>query len=131
MVQPDQQAQNAFNSLNTDGSDAVNLQNLYNKGGDFDYEQVKNVAGRIGSGELEISRLTREEEAGRLEGGRRNVEASVIAGAETRANPATSQRGADGKKAKIESNRRVELNLEKYARSEGIWFNTDIFRFYN
>jgi hypothetical protein len=70
--------------------DTVNLENLYNENGEFNYEIIKDVARRIGSGELEISRLTREEEAGRIEGGRRNVEASIIAGAETRANQGAS-----------------------------------------
>jgi 2'-5' RNA ligase len=105
----------------------INLEILYNKDGDFDYEQVKNVAGRIGSGELEITRLAPREEQGRLAGGRRNVEASLIAGAETRAGQAASQGGGPNRKERIAHNTRVEARLEKYAKHENIWFDYDEF----
>jgi hypothetical protein len=77
-------------------------------------EKVKEIAGRIGSGQLRITRLKPEEEAGRIAGGRRNVEASVIVGAEARANQAASrgrrttrkgvckERGKKNSKGKIE-----------------------------
>ncbi|MBA3632045.1 MAG: hypothetical protein H0W58_04420 [Acidobacteria bacterium] len=108
-------------------ADAILLKNLYNKDGEFDYEQVKTLAGRIGSGELKITRLAPREEQGRNSGGRRNVEASIIAGAEARTSQTASQRGRQTRKEKLAHNRQVETHLEKYARHEGIWFDYDEF----
>ena len=105
----------------------INLKNLYNKDGDFDYEQVKAIADRIGSGELEITRLAPREEQGRIAGGRRNVEASVIAGADARTNQAESQGRGQTREEIIQRNVQTENRLEKYAKNEGIWFNYDEF----
>jgi hypothetical protein len=77
-------------------------------------EKVKEIAGRIGSAELEITRLNSREEQGRIAGGRRNDEASLINGAEARTNQAESrgsrpsrkgvckERGKKNSKGKIE-----------------------------
>ena len=84
-------------------SGEINLKILYDKDGEFDYEQVKNVAGRVGSGELEITRLAPREEQGRNAGGRRNVEASIIAGAEARTGQTASRGSRPTRKEKSEA----------------------------
>lgn len=106
-------------------ADRINLETLYNKDGRFNYEQVKTIAGRVRSGELEITRLTPREEQGRNQGGRRNVKASLIAGAEARTSQTASRRSRE---ERIKSNKQVEKQLEKYARHEGIWFDYEDFR---
>ncbi|MBS1796779.1 MAG: hypothetical protein JSS81_23315 [Acidobacteria bacterium] len=100
---------------------------MYNKDGEINYETVKDVAGRIASGTLEISRLTREEERGRLEGDRRNVEASIIAGANASTDRGASKGSQNTRLEQIANNKRAESALEKYAKHEGIWFDYDGF----
>jgi hypothetical protein len=53
-----------------------------------------------GSGELEITQLAPRDEQGKITGGRRNVEASIIVGAVSRANPATSRGSGQTRKEK-------------------------------
>lgn len=96
-------------------SDDFSLDTLRKENGELDYDRIKTIAAEIVSGESQIIRLNDEEERGRILGGRRNVEASIIAG--------TSE-GAD-KEGKPDRGavRRSEEVLEKYAREEGIWFD--------
>lgn len=69
------------------------LDEVYNDDGTVNYDKAKNVAERIRGGELEVVRLDRRGEQGRLAGGQRNVEASVILAANEVASPqAESQR---------------------------------------
>ncbi len=105
----------------------MNLEILYNKDGEFDYATAKEIAGRIGSGELRITRLNPREEQGRNSGGRRNVEASIISGADARTNQADTRSGGQTRKEKLKHNARVETQLEKYAKHEDIWFDYDKF----
>ena len=106
-----------------DQTGEINLKTLYNKDGEINYEQVKSIAGRIVSGESKIVRLNEREERGRILGGRRNVEASIICGAEARANQTKSRGSRPSRQERIENNARVEARLEKYARHEHIWFD--------
>jgi hypothetical protein len=106
---------------------AINLKTLYNKDGEFNYETIKTLAARVGSGELKITRLAPREEQGRNSGGRRNVEASIIIGAEARTGQADTRRSRPTRKEKLAHNKQVEAHLEKYARHEGIWFDYDEF----
>lgn len=108
-------------------SDDKILEKLYNNKGELDYGSVKDIARRIGSGELEITRLAPREEQGRNAGGRRNVEASLIAGAEARAMRGASSGSGQDRKARIEVNRKIEAQLEKYARHENFWFDYEDF----
>lgn len=108
-------------------NDEINLKNLYNKDGEIDYEQVKDVASRVISGTSKIVRLNEREERGRILGGRRNVEASIICGAETSADRAESRGNSQTKEDRIGAKRRVEAQLEKYAKNENIWFDYDEF----
>lgn len=107
----------------SDSEESTNLKHLYNEIGEFDYDQVKEIAGRIGSGELEITRLNPREEQGRNAGGQRNVKASVIAGASTRTSQKTSRRRRPTRKEKVANNQKAATALENYAKNEGIWFD--------
>jgi hypothetical protein len=102
----------------------INLETLYNNDGEIDYEQVRNIASRIISGESKIFRLNEREEQGRIRGGRRNVEASIISGADAGTHSTTSSRS---RTKRIEANKKVESRLEKYAKNENIWFDYDEF----
>jgi adenine/guanine phosphoribosyltransferase-like PRPP-binding protein len=108
-------------------SNVINLKTLYNKNGEFDYETVRNVAEGVERGENAVARLDPAEEQGRIAGGRRNVEASIICGADARTNPTESRGSRPTRKEKLERNTRVESLLEKYARHEGIWFDFEKF----
>lgn len=87
------------------------LENLYNKDGELTHEQVKEIARRIGNGEFEITRLNPREEQGRIAGGQRNVEASIIIGAEARTNQTDTRGSRPTRKEKLAHNRRVEQQL--------------------
>jgi len=52
----------------------------------MDYEEISTIAGRIISGTATITRLDSEEERGRIAGGRRNVEATLVLGTAFAAN---------------------------------------------
>jgi len=93
------------------------LASLYTLDGDLDYDRVKEFAHWIVSGSGRIVRLNDFEERGRILGGQRNVEASLIAGASERAD---RQRIDEGRPIQ-----RSEEALEAYARNEGIWFDFD------
>ncbi len=54
------------------------LESIFKDKGEPNYETSANVAGRIETGELEIRRLNPERERGRIKGGRRNVEATLV-----------------------------------------------------
>ena len=90
-----------------------------NKG---DYEQTKDVAGRIERGEQEIRRLNPEVERGRIAGGRRNVEATLILAADARASEKTNASRGTGVDSVSDTARRQEGILEKYAKQNDIWF---------
>lgn len=72
--------------------------------------KIKQNAERIIKGEAYIDRLSLEEERGRIEGGKRNVEASLIAGE------------SQGTGTEVEQSERQQQDLEKYAKEEGIWY---------
>jgi UDP-2,3-diacylglucosamine hydrolase len=65
-----------------------NLLPLHNiiKEGEIDYEQLKEITGRITSGNATIKRLDKEEEQGRSRGGKRAIEATILLAADERAN---------------------------------------------
>ncbi len=91
------------------------LASMYTHGGRVDYERVKIIAAGVISGTGRIIRLDDGEEQGRILGGQRNVEASLIAGAEERAS-------AEGE-SRRSTIQRSEEALEAYARHESIWFD--------
>lgn len=115
-------APKADESLQMAAPSGISLDSLYDKHGVIDYGRVKDVAGRVESGELEIRRLDPGGERGRVEGGRRNVEASLILAA----NEAAGQKAARGDGSRVDSHadsiKRQERELEEYAKREGIWF---------
>ncbi len=80
----------------------------------MDHEQVKTVARRVISGESKIVRLNEREERGRILGGRRNVEASLLIGANQSADKTSGRRERKTAEEKI---------LEDYAKAEGFWID--------
>lgn len=62
--------------------DASALDDVYNDNGTVNYDKAKDVAERVASGELEIVRLDRQGERGRVAGGSRAIEASILIGAD-------------------------------------------------
>jgi hypothetical protein len=75
------------------------------------YEETTNVAGRIRSGELSIERLDNAGEQGRIRGGQRNVEASLILGADEASNQGTSPNSESGMGSLPDTVRRHERLL--------------------
>ena len=98
-----------------DSTILFSLKSLYSREGEVDYERVKEIARRIVSGTSRIVRLDDREERGRILGGQRNVEASLIAAASEGAD----REGFDQSGAL----QRSEETLEAYAKHEGIWFD--------
>ena len=94
---------------------SIFFESLYNPDGGIDYGSVKEIANRIVSGTGRIIRLNDGEERGRILGGQRNVEASLIA----RAEEGAGQEG-ESRRSAIQ---RSEEALEAYARNEGIWLD--------
>lgn len=72
--------------------------------------KIKEDAKSIIEGEKNFDRLSLAEEQGRIAGGERNVEASIIAGEE------------EGTGSNAEQSKRQEQSIEEYAKSEGIWY---------
>ncbi|MFZ1699810.1 MAG: hypothetical protein WBO10_17495 [Pyrinomonadaceae bacterium] len=99
--------------MENDTTIPFSLASVYNAEGEISYEIVKAIAARIISGSCRIVRLNDREEHGRIFGGQRNVESSLIAGAEE----GTSPKGESQERAV----QRSEEALEVYARHEGIW----------
>ncbi len=98
-----------------DSAIPFSLKSLYTPDGGIDYGRVKEIADGIVSGTSRIVRLNECEERGRILGGQRNVEASLIAGA---------SEGADSEGLGEDSAlQRSEEALEAYAKHEGIWFD--------
>ena len=88
----------------------------------IDYERATTVAREVLSGKQEIRRLSPEGEQGRIAGGSRNVESTIILAGNEAASEAAGSRTHPVK--------RQERALEEYARHEGIWidpkeFNSD------
>ncbi len=80
------------------------------------YEQTTNVADRIRSGEYQIERLDSAGEQGRLRGGQRNVEASLILAADEAAGGAASGNNETGLGSLADTVRRGKRLLEQYAK---------------
>jgi hypothetical protein len=99
-------------------NEKVGLHSIYNENGSINYDKAKDVAGRVEGGELEINKYDPAVEQGRIAGGRRNVEASLILAGSERAIQETSSTSGHG----VESHRRQEKLLEHYAKREGVWF---------
>jgi hypothetical protein len=100
----------------------VLLNNIFNESGEIDYGELKRTADAIEEGRATLDRLLVAAERGRKDGGRRNVEASLILGADERADRQTSQECLDSKSLKEKRIRQEQL-IEAYARKKGIWFD--------
>jgi hypothetical protein len=81
----------------------------------IDYEYVRQTASEIQQGNKRILRLPARAEEGRILGGRRTIEASIILGTTEK----TDREQFSGDEIK----RKQELILEEYALHEAIWFD--------
>jgi hypothetical protein len=111
----------------------IGLKTLYNKNGDINYEEIQAIAEKVVSGVYKISRLTHEGENGRIRGGQRLLEASILLGAAEEASPTgvaaeeedryrIINRGYASRKKIITPQEKI---LEKYAKHEGLWVEPD------
>ncbi|MDR0605991.1 MAG: hypothetical protein LBG80_17015 [Bacteroidales bacterium] len=89
--------------------------------GETDYEKVSELADRILEGTAKITRLDREEEHGRIAGGRRNVEASLYLAAKA-GYDTVEQGNSTGTASKELTAKRQEESLKEYAVKAGIWY---------
>jgi len=90
------------------------------KEGEIDYEQLKEITGRITSGNATITRLNKEEEQGRSRGGRTAVEATILLAADERAN---SQAFSEQESWQIAEHQ--EKVLKEYAKHKKIWLKEE------
>lgn len=82
----------------------------------INYEKLRTTTDAIFSGTCYINTLSYREEQGRIKGGRRNVEASLLLGANERTG--TAKQGNAEEQEKI---------LKKYAHESGIWVDESSF----
>lgn len=80
----------------------------------IDYDKAKDVARRVEQGELEIVRLDRGGEQGRIAGGKRTLEATVLLGADEQRRQASSQRSGSNVESRSDTRQRQERLLEGY-----------------
>lgn len=120
------------------GSTGDLLAGLLAPDGGFDpgkLSELREAAAGIERGIQEAERLDRAEEQGRKEGGRRNVEASLLAAAVRRVHgfdlldgqPSTSARGDTGSEAGVRAQVREaqERVLRAYAQADGSWYTPE------
>ncbi len=97
--------------------------NLIDEQGKINYEQLEKISDGIERGSIQITRLDGKEERGRIEGGRRNVEASILLGgserARTKKTETSSRLGWDDHKKAVKHQEDI---LEQYAKDKDIWF---------
>ncbi|MDL2323438.1 hypothetical protein LJC52_05570, partial [Bacteroidales bacterium OttesenSCG-928-A17] len=72
-----------YNILN-ERQNNVSLNDIINENGEINYENLEEVSRRTESGDTTITRLNPEEEQGRIRGGRKAIEASILSGAARR-----------------------------------------------
>lgn len=78
-------------------------------------QQLKDYAHDVINGTRTIERLSSDEEQGRKAGGRRNVEATLVA--------ATSTQSVGDHQSTDDARQRQENALKQYAQAESIWFD--------
>ncbi|MDR3366030.1 MAG: hypothetical protein LBO71_03565, partial [Prevotellaceae bacterium] len=94
-----------------------------NQKGEMSHEQLERTANAIEAGAAHLNRLSLAEEQGRRQGGKRNVEASVLLAAKRRANSAEIRdagAGATGRGAEEQ-----EQILKDYAQKKGVWITPE------
>jgi hypothetical protein len=109
------------------------LTEVVNDKKEIDYDRIVHIAEKVCNGTAEITRLNRQEEQGRIEGGRRNVEASLYLGAAKGTNQTehTSSGEVQFAKRTGEDTRDIDeiaieqdALLEEYAKKAGIWYTS-------
>ncbi|MDR2410173.1 MAG: hypothetical protein LBE13_18975, partial [Bacteroidales bacterium] len=102
---------------------ATFVENIFNEKGEINYEELKRTTDAIEEITSNLNRLSLAEEQGRRQGGRRNVEASVLLTADERANSEKIRNA--GTRAVGERAKRQEELLKDYAKKEGIWISPE------
>lgn len=92
------------------------LDDVINDKGEIDYVRIQELSSGVISGNATIARLNRQEERGRIEGGRTNVEATLYLGA---AIGHDRQKHLGGRN--ILSAAGQESALEEYAKKANVW----------
>lgn len=87
----------------------------------INYDKAKDVTRRVEQGELEIIRLDRGGEQGRLVGGARTLEATVLLGADEQRYQASSQRGGSNVESRPDTSIGREERIESLIKNEIIW----------
>jgi hypothetical protein len=117
--------ENSGNSTNF-ASEKDLLDDVFNEKGEIDYDKVADVAERIFNRTAGISRFDRKEEAGRIAGGKRNVEASIVAGAH-QGNSTISKSGSyEAVREEVGGRSRIEIfcKRKRKTRRESLIFST-------
>ncbi|HRE53101.1 MAG TPA: hypothetical protein PK339_16910, partial [Flavitalea sp.] len=109
-----------LNDVAGETNEGINLVSLFTKTGRPNYEKIQDVARRITEGNGQITRLDRKEEQGRIRGGRINVEATLLLGADKSANPKKYAGKEDYEISEIQ-----EKLLKAYAKRTGVWMSED------
>lgn len=79
--------------------------------------RIKREAEEVFTGRLILNRLPPKAERGRIKGGRRNVEASLVVGKSD-----GTAKNLESKQTELEKQQLQEEQLRAYAKEEGIWF---------
>ncbi|GHT66155.1 hypothetical protein AGMMS50239_27180 [Bacteroidia bacterium] len=94
---------------------------LINEKGEINYDELNRQRDTIEGGAVRINALSLGEEQGRITGGRRNVEASLLLRGDV---------GADGSKQSYSRERQEEI-LREYAKKEEIWISPETINEWN
>src|SRR5690606_8070151 len=97
--------------------DVSSEENIIDEQGNINYGKVEEISDGIEQGQGTIGELSVQEERGRSEGGRTNVEASVVLRGDRQANQAQYS----GEPETIAE--RQEALLEQYAKEKGVWLD--------
>ena len=90
-------------------------ENIYDEQGNIEYGKVEEISDGVEQGQQTVGELSVQEERGRSEGGRTNVEASVVLRGDREAN----QTQYTGEPESVRESQ--ERLLKQYAKEKGLW----------
>jgi hypothetical protein len=97
---------------------------VFNEKEKIDYDKVTELADKVLKGTARITRLDREEERGRIAGGRKNVEATLYLAGKAGYDTVESGSGT-GNTSKESTAGKQEQWLREYAEKVGIWYSPE------
>jgi hypothetical protein len=100
---------------------------IMTKDGGIDYDELERTARAVEEGRAVLDRFSLAEEVGRIRGGRRNVEASLLAGRNYSRAREIEQRSTGEQKEvlRYEEKQREARLIERWAKDVGIWEEWD------